>query len=89
MDAGNYKRNTILDCVVTGHATYGVLVTTPSGAPGWIESEYLGDEPALETHWPAIGTTVTAAVLGPMTNDGRWRLCARPTFLAETRNESS
>ena len=83
MPTDDYQRNSIVECVVRGHAHYGVLVDTPSGEPGWIESEYLDDVPVAPSDWPPIDAVVTAVVLGPRTRDGRWRFCARPSCLAE------
>lgn len=99
MEAEPYVRYDVIECVVRGHAHYGILVWTPSGEPGWIESEYFQD-PVFDggrpprvvnlvslqrENWPVVGATIVAGVLGPRTRDGRWRLSARPSYLATCR----
>lgn len=81
----DYRRYSVVPVTVTGHAHYGVLVTVPSGEPGWIESEYLDDVRVQPEDWPPIGSVVDAVVLGPRTRDGRWRLCTSPTCFEEAR----
>jgi hypothetical protein len=80
-----YERGTVVDVVVTGRTSYGVLVNAPSGEPGWIESGFLDDVAVRLEDWPQIGTVLTAVVLGPRTRDGRWRFCARPSYVASAR----
>jgi hypothetical protein len=80
---GEYVVHEIVDCTVTGYARYGVLIAMPSGAPGWIESEYLDDWPVARERWPAVGSVVTAVVLGQ--SHGRWRLSARQSRIELTR----
>jgi hypothetical protein len=80
----SYKRNDIIDCVVVGHARWGVLIRTPSDEPGWIEPDYLDDKRALQQDWPRVGTVVTAVALDS-TGDGRWWLSSRPSSLNEAR----
>jgi predicted RNA-binding protein with RPS1 domain len=80
-----YERGQVINVTVTGAARWGVLVEVPSGEPGWIESHYLDDVRVPVEDWPSSGTTMDAVVLGPRTNDGRWRLSTRPSVLAAAR----
>ena len=77
-DMAAYRRGDIVDCVVTGHAHWGVLFTMPGGEPGWIEGDYLDDVKVPPEKWPAEGTVVRAVVLDHLP-DGRWWLSARPS----------
>ena len=84
-----YGRGDVVDCVVDGHADWGVLVQTPSGEPGWIESEYVDDVRVDREAWPEVGSTVTGVILGPLMRDGRWRLSSRPSSLAAAQRVAS
>jgi hypothetical protein len=77
-------RYDVVDCVVTGHHTDGLLVTLDSGERGVVERVTVEDAP-LPSDWPAVGTRLPAVVLG-RTRDGRLRLAGRPSYVALVRS---
>jgi hypothetical protein len=65
-----------LYCTVVGQPPYGLTVETDAGSPGYIDSEFIADEPMSRNEWPATGVGLRVVVLGN-TRDGRLILSAR------------
>ena len=52
-------RYSIVDCVVTGHAYYGVLVRAiGSDESGYVDRADISDQALPESQWPAVGSTI-------------------------------
>ncbi|NNH72613.1 hypothetical protein HLB23_22580 [Nocardia uniformis] len=80
-------RYAIAECVVTGYAPWGILVTTDAGRHGWVAAEYLADGTIRRDEWPAVGTRLTGVVLG-YTHAGRIRLATIPSYVAALRDST-
>jgi hypothetical protein len=80
-----YARFDIIDCVVTAHAPWGLVVETPSGEHGYIDSDGISDRMQSADSWPGVGQVMPAVVLGCL-RDGRVRLAAKPSYLAYVRS---
>lgn len=92
MDSGvlrahvNKPKYSVIDCIVSGHRDYGVLVSVPaSGEVGYIDRSEIGNSGMPQSEWPSEGSGVRCVLLG-YTRDGRLRLSSRPrdVDLAET-----
>lgn len=72
------SRHSIVNCIVTGHRAYGVLVRDPeSGEGGYIDRSDIADSGLPQSEWPGEGSLIRCVVLG-YTRDGRLRLSSRP-----------
>jgi hypothetical protein len=75
-----HARYEIIECTVTGHATYGLLVESQSGERGYVDREYINDSGSEHTAWPGVGEAILGAVLG-YTKDGRLRISTQPSYI--------
>jgi hypothetical protein len=75
------SRYEIVECVITGHASYGLIVRSRSGEPGYVERDMIADWPTRAEDWPAAGKAILAVVLG-YAHDGRLHLSAQPSYVA-------
>jgi hypothetical protein len=80
------RRFALVDCLVTGHQHYGILVRTSGGRPGFIDSIDISDGATDPREWPLVGERITCVVLGE-TRDGRLRASARESDVTLVRKE--
>lgn len=83
--AGDNARYALLEVTVQAHARYGLVVRSAAGEDGFVDSDYIADQPVPPEDWPAVGTHLWGVVLGH-TRDGRLRLCTAPKYVAVARS---
>ncbi|MFD7639405.1 hypothetical protein ACFV4P_02005 [Kitasatospora sp. NPDC059795] len=77
MKSSDFAKGDLVECVVVTHRHYGPNTrTVVGGAPGFIDSTDVSDDPA-DRDWPPVGRRLACLVLGD-TKDGRLRLSCRP-----------
>jgi hypothetical protein len=82
----DHRDYSLVECRVTGHRHYGLVVRTVAGdEPGYVDESAISDQPApAADDWPAVGQVLPCVVLGTR-QDGRLRLSCRPRDVALAR----
>lgn len=80
MTVGRMARYEIVQCVVTGHQRYGLLVRSEGGETGLVDSVDISDGHDSAIDWPSIGIRLPCVVLG-YTRDGRIRVASAPSYV--------
>ena len=75
----------IVQCQVTRHASYGLVVQTPAGEIGTIGLDLISNRPLKAEDWPEVGETISAVVMGYNRN-GALRLCSAPGYVTYVRS---
>jgi hypothetical protein len=72
-------RHPLVECEVTGHRHYGLVVRTVAGdRPGYVDASAISDELFTPADlWPSMGRVLTCVVVGGR-RDGRLNLSCRP-----------
>lgn len=86
MDTPELRKYSLVECRITRHQHYGLVVrTVPGDQPGFVDSSAISDQPyASPADWPVAGETLMCVILGD-TRDGRFRLSSRPRDVALAR----
>lgn len=74
--AGAFPRYSLVDCVVSAHRPYGLIVAVARRYRGFVDLDHISHVPIAADDWPAVGSKQRGLVLGE-TNDGRLRLDLR------------
>ncbi|MEV0680255.1 hypothetical protein AB0I60_27440 [Actinosynnema sp. NPDC050436] len=69
-----------VECLVTGHRHFGLLVRTDGGTPGFVDSADIADARAATADWPPVGSRLRCDVLG-LARDGRVRVTSAPAYV--------
>ncbi|MFJ1760615.1 hypothetical protein ACIOD2_09885 [Amycolatopsis sp. NPDC088138] len=72
------RRYDVVECAVTGHVHYGLLIAAEDGERGFVDRAEITDEPGEP--WPETGSRLRGVVLG-YTRDGRLRVATRPGYV--------
>lgn len=80
-----HSRYEVVQCLITGHLSYGLAVQTPTGQRGSIDKDVIGDRPLPVEDWPSVGQTISGVVMG-YGRDGRLRVCAQPSYVSYVRS---
>ncbi|MBJ6644731.1 hypothetical protein [Streptomyces sp. BSE7-9] len=76
-----FPRYSTVNCTVTAHRSYGLIVAVEGDGPGFVDLGYISQIPVTTDAWPRVGEERRGVVLG-VTNDGRLRLDIRDDDLA-------
>lgn len=69
-----------VECLVTGHRHFGLLVQTDGGRPGFVDRAEIADGLAAPADWPLVGSRLLCVVLG-FARDGRVRVTSAPAYV--------
>lgn len=78
MESPERRRYDVVNCVVIGHARYGLLIESEDGECGFVDSSDITDTPGEP--WPAVGEDLRCIVLGHA-KDGRLRVAVTPAYV--------
>ncbi|GHJ13365.1 hypothetical protein TPA0908_13600 [Micromonospora sp. AKA38] len=81
MTESQIPRYALVQCEVTGHASYGLVLQVSGGVRGFVDKVDIADEAVAFEDWPHVGESLTCVVLG-YSRDGRIRASARPRDIA-------
>lgn len=85
MAANKLSKYEIVECVITGHAPYGLIIQSASGERGYIDSGDISDGPLEPKDWPTVGQAITGVAMSYL-RDGRLVVSARPSDVALVRS---
>lgn len=88
-NSDDVRRFDLMDCEVTGHQHYGLVIRAQGGQRGFIDSADISDSLRHgRSDWPPVGTRLTCVFLG-MTKDGRIRASARTSDIELVHEEAN
>lgn len=87
MAVNKISKYDIIECIVTGHAPYGLIIESASGGSGYIDSGDISDRPVERKDWPTVGDAITGVVMSSL-RDGRLVVSMRPSDLVLVRSAS-